>query len=57
MHGMPRRVIIVDDNREVRSAVGRIIDQQVDMELIGVASGVAEGVALVRWWQPDASRP
>ena len=54
MHGMPLRVIIVDDNREVLSAVGRIIDQQVDMELIGVASGVAEGVALVRWWQPDA---
>ena len=47
MHGMPLRVIIVDDNREVRSAVGRIIDQQVDMELIGVASGVEEGVALV----------
>jgi DNA-binding NarL/FixJ family response regulator len=38
MASMPLRVIIVDDNREVLSAVGRIIDQQVDMELIGVAS-------------------
>jgi DNA-binding NarL/FixJ family response regulator len=53
MPSMPRRVIIVDDNREVLSTVGRIIDKQVDMELIGVASGVDEGVALVRWWQPD----
>lgn|ERR1035441_737840 len=53
MPSMPLRVIIVDDNREVLSAVRRIIDKQVDMELIGVASGVDEGVALVRWWQPD----
>ncbi|MFI5286579.1 MAG: response regulator transcription factor [Candidatus Dormibacteria bacterium] len=50
---MPLRVIIVDDSGEVLSALGRIIDKQVDMELLGVASGVDDGVALVRTWQPD----
>jgi DNA-binding NarL/FixJ family response regulator len=53
MNGMPLRVIIVDDSGEVLSALGRIIDKQVDMELLGVASGVDDGVALVRRWQPD----
>ena len=53
MNGMPLRVIIVDDSGEVLSALGRIIDKQVDMELLGVASGVDDGVALVRQWQPD----
>jgi DNA-binding NarL/FixJ family response regulator len=53
MQSMPLRVIIVDDSREMLATVGRIIDKQVDMELIGVASGVDAGVALVRWWQPD----
>ena len=50
---MPLRVIIVDDNREVLSAVRRIIDKQVDLELIGVASSVDDGVLLVRQLQPD----
>ena len=53
MNGTPLRVIIVDDSGEVLSALGRIIDKQVDMELLGVASGVDDGVALVRRWQPD----
>jgi DNA-binding NarL/FixJ family response regulator len=53
MPSMPLSVIIVDDNRAVLSAVGLIIDQQADMELLGVASGVDERVALVRSWKPD----
>ncbi len=53
MNGTPLRVIIVDDSGEVLSALGRIIDKQVDMELIGVASGVDDGVMLVRQYQPD----
>ena len=53
MNGTRLRVIIVDDSAEVLSALGRIIDQQVDLELIGVASSVDDGVLLVRQLQPD----
>jgi DNA-binding NarL/FixJ family response regulator len=53
MNGTPLRVIIVDDSGEVLSALGRIIDKQVDLELVGVASGVDDGVLLVRQLQPD----
>jgi DNA-binding NarL/FixJ family response regulator len=53
MNGTPLRVIIVDDSGEVLSALGRIIDKQVDMELVGVASSVDDGVALVRQYLPD----
>src|ERR1035441_1286664 len=53
MNGTPLRVIIVDDSGEVLSALGRIIDKQVDLELVGVASGVDDGVMLVRQLQPD----
>jgi DNA-binding NarL/FixJ family response regulator len=49
----PLRVIIVDDSGEVLSALGRIIDKQADMELLGVASGVDDGVLLARQLQPD----
>jgi DNA-binding NarL/FixJ family response regulator len=53
MNGTPLRVIIVDDSAEVLSALGRIIDKQPDLELLGVASGVDDGVLLVRQLQPD----
>jgi hypothetical protein len=47
MPSKPLRVVSVDDNRAVLATVGRISDQQVDMALIGVASGVDAGGALV----------
>jgi DNA-binding NarL/FixJ family response regulator len=53
MNGTPLRVIIVDDSGEVLAALGRIINKQPDMELLGVASGVDDGVLLVRQLQPD----
>jgi DNA-binding NarL/FixJ family response regulator len=53
MNGTRLRVIIVDDSGEVLSALGRIIDKQVDLELIGVASSVDDGVLLVCQLQPD----
>jgi|SRR5580700_7451761 DNA-binding NarL/FixJ family response regulator len=49
----PLRVIIVDDSAEVLSALGRIIDKQADMQLLGVASCVDDGVLLARQLQPD----
>ena len=53
MNGTPLRVIIVDDSYEVLSAIQPIIDKQVDMEVVGVASSVDDGVALVRQCLPD----
>jgi DNA-binding NarL/FixJ family response regulator len=53
MNSEPLRVIIVDDNGEVLSALGRIIDRQSDMELLGVASSVDDGVLMARLLQPD----
>jgi DNA-binding NarL/FixJ family response regulator len=53
MNIAPLRVIIVDDSGEVLSALGRIIDKQPDMELLGVASSVDDGVLLARQMQPD----
>jgi DNA-binding NarL/FixJ family response regulator len=53
MNGTPLRVIIVDDSGEVLSVLGRIIDKQPDMELLGVASCVDDGVMIVRDMQPD----
>jgi DNA-binding NarL/FixJ family response regulator len=53
MNIAPLRLIIVDDSGEVLSALGRIIDKQPDMELLGVASSVDDGVLLARQVQPD----
>ena len=53
MNSEPLRVIVVDDSAEVLSALGRIIDKQPDMKLLGVASGVDDGVLLARQLQPD----
>jgi hypothetical protein len=33
----PLRVLIIDDNADVRSALGRVIDGQVDLTLAGCA--------------------
>ena len=53
MNGNPLRVIIVDDSHEVLAALGPIIDKQVDMELVGAASSVEDGIALVQQHLPD----
>jgi DNA-binding NarL/FixJ family response regulator len=53
MNGTPLRVFVVDDSSEVLSALRRIIDKQPDMELLGVASSVDDGVMFVRQLQPD----
>jgi DNA-binding NarL/FixJ family response regulator len=53
MNGTALRVIVVDDSEEVLSALGGIIDKQPDMELLGMASGVDDGVMMVRQFQPD----
>lgn len=47
------RVMIVDDSAEVRSALGHIIYEQPDLELVAVSAGVDDGVAMVLRLQPD----
>jgi DNA-binding NarL/FixJ family response regulator len=47
------RVMVVDDSAEVRSALGRIIYQQPDLEIVAVSSGVDDGVAMVQQLLPD----
>ena len=53
MKGVNLRVIVVDDSAEVRSALGTIIYEQPDLDLLAVAAGVDDGVELVRKLQPD----
>ncbi len=55
MKGIPGRVrvMIVDDSAEVRAALGHIIYEQPDLELVAVSAGVDDGVAMVQQLQPD----
>jgi DNA-binding NarL/FixJ family response regulator len=55
MKGMPGRlrVMIIDDSAEVRSALGRILYAQEDLELVAVSAGVDDGVVMVQQLQPD----
>jgi DNA-binding NarL/FixJ family response regulator len=41
------RVILVDDHHLVRQAVGRAMDDEPDLEVVGQGGSVAEGLALV----------
>jgi DNA-binding NarL/FixJ family response regulator len=52
-HAEQLGVVIIDDSEEVRSALGLVIDAQSDLELLGAASGVSEGIDMVRRLFPD----
>src|SRR3954449_6841251 len=41
------RVILVDDHHLVRQAVGRAMDDEPDLEVVGQGASVAQGLALV----------
>lgn len=47
------RVLLADDHRLVREALGGMLRGQVDVELVGEASDAAEAVALTQRLQPD----
>ena len=51
--GRPLRVLIIDDNADVRSALGRVIDGQADLTLAGVAAGPSDGIRLAQALSPD----
>jgi DNA-binding NarL/FixJ family response regulator len=47
------RILIVDDNKDYRKLLRRILEQQEDLLLVAEASGGEEGVRLARQFQPD----
>lgn len=46
-------VVVIDDHQVFAESLARAIDSEADMRVIGVASGVAEGVATTRRLDPD----
>ena len=47
------RILIVDDNDDVRGSLAKVLGKQDDMLLVGAASGVKEGVELAVSTHPD----
>ena len=47
------RVMVADDNPEIRSYFSGILNHEADMELVGCASSGAEAVSLARETKPD----
>jgi two-component system, NarL family, nitrate/nitrite response regulator NarL len=50
---MPFRILIVDDNAEMRKGVHRLIERREDWEVCGEAADGLEGVAQVAALSPD----
>jgi len=53
VYAEPLGVVIIDDSEEVRAALALVIGAQSDLKLLGAASGVTEGVGMVRRLYPD----
>ncbi|WP_369824074.1 response regulator transcription factor [Frondihabitans sp. PAMC 28766] len=49
------RVFLVDDHEIVRRGVADLIDSQTDLEVVGEASTVAQGLARIGATQPDVA--
>jgi two-component system, NarL family, response regulator NreC len=50
---MPIRVVLVDDHAVVRAGLRRVLEAESDIEVVGEASSVREGVLEVRAQKPD----
>ena len=50
---MPIRVVLVDDHAVVRAGLRRVLEAESDIEVVGEASNVREGVFEVRAQKPD----
>jgi DNA-binding NarL/FixJ family response regulator len=51
--GSPSRIVVADDHPLIREALTRTIDEQPDLEAIGVATDGLEALELCRRFQPE----
>ena len=51
--GRPTRVVVVDDSRLMRSLLGRALEMEGDLEIVGLAADVSEARRLIRETDPD----
>ena len=49
----PIRIVLVDDHEVVRAGIKALLDQQEDMDVVGEAGSVEEGVRRVGYDEPD----
>ncbi|QYJ04716.1 response regulator transcription factor [Nocardioides panacisoli] len=49
----PTRVVMVDDHELIRSGLGAVLDLEDDLEIVGTASTVTEGLATYEELSPD----
>jgi len=54
-HATPIRVLVADDNPEIRSALAALIDRDAQLELAAVAADASETVELAAREQPDVA--
>lgn len=51
----PLRVVLIDDETVIRSALAMMLDLETDLEVVGQAGSVEEGDRLVRSLRPDVA--
>lgn len=51
--GRRTRVVVVDDSRLMRSLLGRALEKEGDLEIVGLAADVSEARRLIRETDPD----
>ena len=54
-HATPIRVLVADDNAEIRSALAALIDRDAELQLAAVAADASEAVELAAREQPDVA--
>jgi DNA-binding NarL/FixJ family response regulator len=55
VEGLVRRVVIVEDHAMVAEGFARILAAEADLDVVGVATGIVEGHALVKGSEPDVA--
>ena len=49
----PLRVLVVDDNQSIRSAIRQLLQTQVDIEVIGEAADGTDAIRKMQTYRPD----
>ena len=53
MSDAPIRVLLIDDHELIRNGLGAVIDLEDDMDVVGTAATVAEGIQAAGALRPD----